>query len=182
MIPFPTYQDHYVGSRNPDAWLTNARCYLRSALCLVNGSEKAYFTPCLQLTGLGIELLLKSNLLRNGKSLGTLKRQGHNLLKLWRHPTNSNIRKAILETAPITWECEKADGTVPLKDHVPYSEEDFLNYLRSLHHVYANDHLVRYPVEDTSVRGPAPFQLITSFLYVADRIAGDSNFLDKPTA
>lgn len=175
-------------SEDYKAWLVNAVSHLRGASAIFDAAQdkNSDYTgpemklPCLLLAGIGIELTLKANLLRQGMPLAEVKDYGHNLTSLWSDHRNASLRGYAFECMEIEWEFAVGYGRVPEDQHGSLNQREYVGYLSELSKIYSRDsgYALRYPSNDLSLLTPAPFLLVRSFLLVADSVLKNPAVLD----
>lgn len=154
----------------PVRWFVIAKQYMMAANAVLHSAEysRPLFMPTLHLTGQGIEVLLKANLIAAGRTTADVKKFGHNIWALWNDPLNANLRSLTLIEARGVWERAKAQPgycdafTEDPDDLLP----DYLEKLGVLHSAESGFAL-RY-VTDGDRKGPRPFLLAETFLEIAD--------------
>jgi hypothetical protein len=156
----------------PVRWFIIAKRYMMAANTLLNSAEYAsslaLHVPALHLTGHGIEVLLKANLISAGLTTAEVKKISHNLWDLWTHDRNITLRALSLIEARAKWEQAKAQRKF-LDDFKEDPEELLLEYLKALSilHSAESGYALRY-VSDSVEKGPRPFLLAQTFLEIAD--------------
>jgi hypothetical protein len=153
-------------------WFAMAKRYMMAANTLLHSPEyaasRALHVPTLHLTGQGIEVLLKANLIGAGLTTAEVKKIGHNLWALWVHDGNEMLRAHTLIEGRGVWEQAKAKPQYA--DSFTENPDDLLlHYLKDLSalHSAESEYALRY-VSDAVDKGPRPFLLAETFLEVAD--------------
>lgn len=156
----------------PVRWFVMAKRYMMAANTLLHSPEytasRALHVPTLHLTGQGIEVLLKANLIGAGLTIGEVKKIGHNLWALWIHDCNEMLRAHTRIEARGVWEEAKAQPQY--SDTFSEDPDDLLlQYLKDLSvlHSAESEYALRY-VSDAVERAPRPFLLAETFLKIAD--------------
>lgn len=155
----------------PVRWFSMAKRYMMAANTLLHSPEyrasRALFVPTLHLTGQGIEVLLKANLIGSGLDTTEVKKIGHNLWTLWTHDRNAMLRAHTSIEARAVWERAKAQPQF-VDEFTEDPDELLPQYLKALGalHSAESGYALRY-VSDVK-KGPRPFLLTETFLEIAD--------------
>lgn len=156
----------------PVRWFVIAKRYMMAANTLLHSPEyaasRALHVPTLHLTGQGIEVLLKANLIGAGLTTADVKNVGHNLWALWTHNCNEILRAHTLIEARRVWELAKTQPQY-LDAFKGNPDKILLQHLKDLSilHSSGSGYALRY-VSDAAKNAPRPFLLAETFLEVAD--------------
>lgn len=151
-------------------WFVVAKQYMLAANNLLHSPEysRILLRPVLHLTGHGIEVLLKANLIASGLRTSDVKKLSHDLWALWSHDRNTNLRVQTLLEVRSVW--ERAKEQEKYADFFTENADELLiDYLGKLSvlHSKGSGHALRY-VSDVEKKGPRPYLLAETFLEVAD--------------
>jgi hypothetical protein len=117
----------------------------------------------------GIEVLLKSRLVRDGATVAEVRKKfGHDIQKLWVVDSNAEIRAKVFRIAALTWEEARASGKYPdaFAEKPNEAIESSLCLLSRLHSK-ETDFALRYIIPEGEI-GPRAPHLVETFLEVAD--------------
>lgn len=160
----------------PARYFQGSLAFFRVAeLALKENKRDALIAPICQNLGLSLELMLKANGLRLGKSEEEVRQFGHDVIKMWNDQVLSRDIKSVAENFSISFVqlvCAGPGQVADPKTLMPPVDE--LNrHMKWLSDGYCKKtgYALRYPrAESTTV--PSPEFLIPLFDSVLDEIAG----------
>ncbi|MBS9477237.1 type II toxin-antitoxin system Phd/YefM family antitoxin [Ancylobacter radicis] len=144
-------QDSFDQTEEYEAWQSAAETYIESAYQLRHAEAYCdrHAPVVLHLASLGIELLLKANLISKGRSIKDIKRQKHRIYALYIDDENVEIRTNIRKYANLVYK----NGRIPSDNLVEYNNdavryfEDKLKFLEFIHSSRKSP--LRYPDQTT---------------------------------
>jgi hypothetical protein len=165
--------------------LTGAHKYLTAARLLRESetwstNSELLHTPTLHLLSHSIELLLKVTPLRRGGNYEDLRRShGHDIQKLWEHPDDLRLKKAVYERAVNVWFEAASSGKWPndnFSDDPKRVIDKAIADLSALHG-RQTDFALRYVVQPGTT-APRPMFMIEVFGDIAERRVMNPSLLD----